>query len=459
MKRKIAQFRIKFTLLVLDTLSMCLALALAFNMRFFSFLTEIMPVTKGIPKADFYYGALFFIVPLMLFVLYQNGFYRQYFLPFLDEMVRVIKSVTTGIFFLVMITFFYRDVSYSRMTILLFWVFLILVILLAREIFKLTAKQLLRSVLKRESVLVVGQGNKMLKTVLKRHPYLQLSFFPSADDGDVDKIRVLIDEKGISQVIFVQHNWQEQKLMDFYDWCENRQIDLKFVPDMVQLCKGEVLIDSSFGIPVFHLKSLSFSGSDFYLKRIMDLVIAITALAFIWPIMLIVAILIKIDTSGPSLYHHKRMGYRGKIFDFYKFRTMVIDADVLLEKIKAKSERRGPVFKMSNDPRVTKIGRFLRRYSIDELPQLINVLKGDMSIVGPRPQVLWEAKAYDDWAKRRLRILPGITGLWQISGRASLSYEEMIELDIFYIENWSVGLDLMILFKTLPAIFSNKGAS
>ena len=179
---------------------------------------------------------------------------------------------------------------------------------------------------------------------------------------------------------------------------------------------------------------------------------------FIWPILLIILVLIKIDSPGPYLYRHKRVGYRGRYFDFYKFRTMVANADVLLAKLQNQSDRQGPVFKMTNDPRVTKFGRFLRRFSIDELLQLFNVLKGDMSLVGPRPQVLWEAAAYDDWAKRRLRVLPGITGLWQVSGRANLSYEEMIELDIYYIENWTPGLDIKILLKTVPAIFGKTGA-
>jgi exopolysaccharide biosynthesis polyprenyl glycosylphosphotransferase len=226
----------------------------------------------------------------------------------------------------------------------------------------------------------------------------------------------------------------------------------------VQICKGEVDIDSSLGIPVFHLRAVSLSGYNFYFKRTLDLVISIIVLSFIWPVLLMVAILIKIDSSGPFLYRHKRMGYRGEVFNFFKFRTMVVNADDLLEKYKKMSERKGPVFKMANDPRITRIGKTLRRYSIDELLQLLNVLRGEMSLVGPRPQVLWEASAYDDWAKRRLRVLPGITGLWQVSGRASLSYEEMIELDIYYIESWSLGLDLKILFNTLPAIFTKEGA-
>jgi len=443
---------------MLDISAIYLALICAFNVRFFTQLTFFFPVTKGAPSWQFYYNSLFFVIPLIAFVFLQNGLYRLFFVSFLDEMVRVIKAVTIGVFFLVMATFFYREVSYSRLTFILFWAFLIIFVLLFRELFKNALKFLLRSFVKRENVLIVGQGNKMLKEVLKQHPQLQLSFVPESGEGNIEKIKSIIKEKNISQVFFVQIDWKENSLMDFYDWCENEGIDIKFVPDMVQLCKGEVLIDSSFGIPIFHLKSLSFSGFNFYFKRILDLIISISVISLIWPLMLLLIIIIKIDSPGPFLYHHKRMGYRGRIFDFYKFRTMVVDADAQLDKFKAQSERKGPVFKMSNDPRITRIGKYLRRFSVDEIPQLINVLQGDMSIVGPRPQVLWEAKAYDDWAKKRLRILPGITGLWQISGRASLSYEEMIELDIYYIENWSAGLDLKILLLTLPAIFSKKGA-
>ena len=189
-----------------------------------------------------------------------------------------------------------------------------------------------------------------------------------------------------------------------------------------------------------------------------DVFLSFLILSALWPLMALIVVMIRLDSQGEILYHHKRMGYRGRVFNFYKFRTMVINADELLEKFKAQSERKGPVFKMENDPRITKVGKLLRRYSLDELPQIFNVLKGEMSLVGPRPQVLWEASAYDDWAKRRLRVLPGITGLWQVSGRASLSYEEMIELDIYYIENWSLGLDIEILLRTIPAVFSRRGA-
>jgi FlaA1/EpsC-like NDP-sugar epimerase len=207
MKLKTSRVIIRSILLTLDILSVCAALFLAYNTRFFTPFTNIFPVTKGIPAAQFYLSALVFIIPLLLFVLHQNGLYKIYFIPFLDELVRVVKAVTTGIFFLVLTTFFYREVSYSRLTFLLFWLFLIVLILLFREMFKSTARLLLRSILKRENILIVGQGNKMLKAVLKKHPHLQVLFFPEAEIENIDKIKNMIDEKDINQVIFVQHNW------------------------------------------------------------------------------------------------------------------------------------------------------------------------------------------------------------------------------------------------------------
>ncbi|MEW6042288.1 MAG: exopolysaccharide biosynthesis polyprenyl glycosylphosphotransferase, partial [Elusimicrobiota bacterium] len=235
-------------------------------------------------------------------------------------------------------------------------------------------------------------------------------------------------------------------------------IELKIVPDILQMSLGETVIDNSLGMPVFNMKPVSLTGLNFFYKRIFDILLSIIILSLTSPLLMFTILLIKLGSPGHVLYIHKRMGYKGRVFNFFKFRTMIKDADSLLEKIKHLSERNGPVLKMKNDPRITHFGKILRRYSIDELPQLINVIRGDMSIVGPRPQVIWEANAYDIHAKKRLRISPGITGLWQVSGRAALSYEEMINLDIYYIENWSPGLDLKIIIRTMLVIFSKKGA-
>ncbi|MFH1415849.1 MAG: sugar transferase, partial [Elusimicrobiota bacterium] len=193
-------------------------------------------------------------------------------------------------------------------------------------------------------------------------------------------------------------------------------------------------------------------------KRVCDIVMSMLIMVALGPFLLFLIIVIKLDTPGPIIYSHLRKGYRGKSFKFYKFRSMIRDADNQLDELIEKNERGGPVFKMRKDPRVTKAGLFIRKYSIDEIPQLFNVLKGDMSLVGPRPQVLWEAKVYDEEAKRRLNILPGVTGLWQVSGRSDLSYKQMIELDLYYLENWTPGLDMKILSKTLPVVLMKKGA-
>jgi exopolysaccharide biosynthesis polyprenyl glycosylphosphotransferase len=221
---------------------------------------------------------------------------------------------------------------------------------------------------------------------------------------------------------------------------------------------GEVIIDESLGVPTFQIKPVSLQGTAFLTKRVMDVCISSLLLGFFFIPLVIIALVIKLTSKGNIFYEHARVGFRQRTFQFMKFRTMVQDADALLQQLKVKSDRKGPVFKMKNDPRVTSIGRFLRRYSLDEIPQLINVLRGEMSLVGPRPQVIWEAQHYDEWAKKRLNVLPGITGLWQVSGRAELTYEEMIELDIYYIEHWSPGLDIKILLRTIPAVLFAEGA-
>ncbi|MCB4790447.1 MAG: sugar transferase [Elusimicrobia bacterium] len=446
------------TLLTLDAAVICFAFYFSYHMRFFSIVTDVFPLERGIPEWIFYKYLLYLIVPLYLFVFSQHSFYSVYFTPFLDELLRVARAGSESFFFLVMATFFYRDFSFSRLTFLFFWINSILFIFIAREIFKTTTTYFLYRILGKERILVIGKENKVLKKIIKQHPYIKVTYYPYDDLPNAEKIKSIILDKSINQVILTHQKWPQDKLLNFYDMCENLKTDLKFVPDIVQICRGEIIIDSSLGIPVFHLKSVSLDGFNFYFKRVVDLILSIIFISFSWPVLLFIIYLIKVDSSGSFLYYHKRVGYRGKIFSFYKFRTMVKNADALLEEVKSQNERQGPVFKMSKDPRITRVGRFLRRYSLDEIPQIINVLRGEMSIVGPRPQVLWEAEAYDDWSRRRLRVLPGITGIWQVSGRASLSYEEMIELDIFYIENWSMGLDLNIIFRTIPAVITKEGA-
>jgi exopolysaccharide biosynthesis polyprenyl glycosylphosphotransferase len=195
-----------------------------------------------------------------------------------------------------------------------------------------------------------------------------------------------------------------------------------------------------------------------WLKRWMDVLGSVVALLLLSPIMLSVAVLIKLESEGPIFYRATRVGKDGKTFGMIKFRSMRRDADKLLASLMASNEADGPIFKMKSDPRITKVGAVIRRLSIDELPQIFNVLMGHMSLVGPRPPIPAEVEKYDDWHHGRLRAVPGMTGLWQVSGRSEVSFQDMVRLDLRYIRNWSVGLDLEIIWRTIPAVLKSRGA-
>jgi exopolysaccharide biosynthesis polyprenyl glycosylphosphotransferase len=210
-------------------------------------------------------------------------------------------------------------------------------------------------------------------------------------------------------------------------------------------------------VPVLELNRQPIPALGLFLKRIMDLSIGVVTLVVTAPVLLLAAIAIKIDSPGPALYRAWRVGRKGRKFRCYKFRTMVADADARKNGLMHMNERNGATFKIADDPRITRLGRFLRRYSIDELPQLLNVLKGDMSIVGPRPHPEDDFKRYDLAHFRRLDVTPGLTGLWQVTARSDPSFEKNVLLDLEYIENWDVLLDLKILIKTIPEVLGGSG--
>jgi exopolysaccharide biosynthesis polyprenyl glycosylphosphotransferase len=193
-------------------------------------------------------------------------------------------------------------------------------------------------------------------------------------------------------------------------------------------------------------------------KRTFDLAVSAVGLLLIAPVLALIALAIRVDSDGAVLFRQERVGLHRQRFQVLKFRTMVVGAENMLADLKALNEADGPLFKLRQDPRVTRVGRFLRRYSLDELPQLWNVLKGEMSLVGPRPPLPREVEAYEDWQLDRLEVRPGITGLWQVSGRSELPFDEYVRLDLFYIENWSLAYDLFILAKTIPMLLAARGA-
>ncbi len=213
---------------------------------------------------------------------------------------------------------------------------------------------------------------------------------------------------------------------------------------------------------ILNSSQLNPQNSTVYLvtKRIIDISVAIIGLLIFSPIMLIVAIAIKLeDIRGPILFSQVRIGYLGNEFKIYKFRSMYVDAEERLQELQHLNEQTGPVFKIKNDPRITKVGKFIRKTSLDELPQLVNVLKGDMSIVGPRPSLPSEVAQYNDYQKQRLLVKPGITCVWQVSGRNKIGFEEWVELDLEYIKNQSISFDIKLILKTIPVLLGDRNAS
>lgn len=240
---------------------------------------------------------------------------------------------------------------------------------------------------------------------------------------------------------------------------EKLDVDLLVAPGVVDVAGPRLQIRPVSGLPLIHVEKPQYNGAKRFEKRLFDIAFASAVLFCGLPLLVGVAIAIKLTSRGPVFYRSERIGIDGQPFEMIKFRTMVEGADKLVDKLVAENESEGGVlFKMRSDPRVTPIGRILRKYSIDELPQFINVLTRDMSVVGPRPPLANEVKTYDDYVRRRLLVKPGITGLWQVSGRSDLSWEDSVRLDLFYVENWSMVSDLLIALRTLKAVFGHAGA-
>ena len=239
---------------------------------------------------------------------------------------------------------------------------------------------------------------------------------------------------------------------------EEVDVDLVVAPGVVDVAGPRLQIHPVAGLPLLHVDRPQYRGAVKFRKLALDMIGAGIWLLLMWPFFLVVAILIKLDSRGPVFYRSERIGLSGKPFAMLKFRTMVVDAEERRVELVARNDGAGPLFKVRDDPRITKVGRWLRRLSIDEAPQLFNVLLGQMSLVGPRPPLRSEVVTYSGEVSRRLLVKPGITGLWQVSGRSDLTWEESVRLDLYYVENWSLIQDLMIVWRTIGAVFKGTGA-
>jgi len=443
----------------MDACAFVLAYQSAFLTRFHSELfLHHFPVTKGMPDIHIYHQALIVLLPVWLFVFYYIGIYKEPIQYIYDEVIRIVKGVLLGALLSTATSFAYRGAEYSRLVTLLWAFYSIGIILILHELVKFFYMRLARRIEGPSHALVIGSGHAVnaIREMSRRDPFVRVSF--QENKGNLAELDKTLKQHKFSTVVLLQGALSSADILEISRICESHDVQCQIVPDLLEMRRGEIIFNGFCGLPTFHIRSLSMHGSNYVVKRGFDLLISMLILIVLSIPLLIISLLIIIDNPGPALYTQDRMGWRSRKFKLYKFRTMGTDADTQLKSLKHLSDRSGPVFKMKNDPRITRVGKWLRKFSIDEIPQIFNVIKGDMSLVGPRPQVLWEAEAYDEHAKKRLRLLPGITGLWQVSGRASLSYEEMINLDIYYLENWSLGLDLKILIRTLPAVFAKEGA-
>ena len=271
-------------------------------------------------------------------------------------------------------------------------------------------------------------------------------------------IDALLDRSPVDEVILADPDYPEEAVLDLVSSCHSRGVRVRIAPATTDVLIRRAQFVPGSATPLFELRAPVFEGFDFWTKRAFDLVVSGLLIIVLSPLMAVVFTLLKLDSRGPLFYRSRRPGLGGEAFDCLKLRTMVVGADQMQSTLEQDNEADGALFKIRRDPRVTRFGALLRRFSIDELPQLINVLKGEMSLVGPRPLPERDYALMTPRQRRRYEVLPGMTGLWQISGRSDLTFDELVRLDFQYLEAWSVSLDLAIIAKTIPAVLRRRGA-
>ncbi len=417
------------------------------------------------------------LLTAILIVAYQlDGVYR---FPrgrsWLFEVYGIINGTTTGIILMVVGFFFYRPYFFSRLIFL--YAMVLIVVLLG---FSRLLKNILLGLLRERGigvrrVLIVGAGEvgRMFMRTIVAQPGLGYQIMGFVDDdpekshseigrfkglGDIDQLPRIIQNEEIDEVIVTLPWMYHRKILNIMAQCQRQHVRARLVPDLFQMSLSHVEIDDLSGIPLIGIRDISFSRWGFVVKRVIDAAVSAVGLLVLLPLMGLIALAIKIDSPGPILFRQMRVGKNGRQFILHKFRSMHVGAEQEQEQLARLNEATGPLFKIKADPRQTRVGGILRRSSLDELPQLYNVLRGEMSLVGPRPPIPKEVEQYQEWHKKRLEIAPGLTGLWQVSGRSELTFDEMVLLDIYYIENWSPVLDTIISLRTIPHVLFGDGA-
>lgn len=466
--------KIRNITLIGDVILMNVGFALAYLIRYdWQWLRPVMfyePYTDYLQQQ----AALSF---LLVFTYAQVGVWQRRRGEFwLDEVWRVLYATAAGIGLMIGITFFVQPTPFSRL--LFAWAFLVIVFLisLARLARRFILSLLYQRGVLADRVLVLGSGEVgrgVIRTLLAR-PDLGFKAIGYLHDGHSDNNiglgripnlgtftdleRVLHRESPLHTVFIALPGQQHEDITRFLHICQTEGVRAQVVPDLLQLSMNRVEMNNMAGIPTLRIRDVGISRGQQLAKRVLDLGVILLLSIPALVATAVIALAIKLDSPGPIFYSATRIGKDGKPFPMYKFRSMVIDADEQKASLQAYNQADGPLFKIKDDPRLTRVGKIIRRLSLDELPQLYNVLRGQMSLVGPRPPLPDEVAVYKPWHKQRLSVIGGITGLWQVSGRSDLTFDELCLLDIYYIENWSLSLDIRILLQTIPHALAGRGA-
>ncbi len=471
-RRQTAQ---KVVLTLLDVVFINVAFALSYIIRYrlnMPYPVEERydaPFTPYIP-----FAILLTVLSLTMFRLsglYEERRRRRW----LNEIYSLVSGTATSIVIVMAITFFLQPLVYSRGMLVLAGVLIVVSLSIVRLIWSVILASHYRRGVGVQRLLIVGAGEigrAVMRTILAT-PMLGYQIIgyvdddPAKDDGlgrirslgKLDQLSEVIVKEKIDEVIVTLPWMYHRRIMQIVEDCEREHIQVKVVPDVFEQRMRNVDLDTLSGIPLLGPGPERLGSSAVLIKRAVDLVLSIIALPFFALLYVVAGIAIKLDSPGPILFKQQRIGKDGKPFEVVKFRTMIVGAEQMKDAVTHLNKFKDNILlKVPDDPRMTRVGRFLRRTSIDELPQIINVLRGEMSWIGPRPNTPDEVAQYAPWQRKRLSVLPGITGLWQVSGRSDVPFDEMCLLDIFYIENWSLELDFRIMLQTIPHLIVGNGA-
>nr|HID14458.1 undecaprenyl-phosphate glucose phosphotransferase [Anaerolineae bacterium] len=455
--------------ILLINASMLLAYWVRYELQWFRDISYYHPLSAYVP-----FGLLFTVLMLLTFRM-DRVYQRWRGHAWLDQVYRIINATAKSVVVMLAITFVLQPLQYSRLLLVEAGIIAIILLALSRTAQNGIVGWLRARGVGVDRVIIVGAGEvgrTVMRTIVAR-PELGYQIVGFIDDnpakgstdigrfkalGPLNNLPRLIEEEAVDEVIITLPWMYHRKIMSIVRECERRQVSARIVPDLFQMSLSQVDVDDLGGVPLIGVREVGFGRGALLVKRVIDVIGATIVLVLGAPLLALIALAIRLDSSGPIVFRQTRVGAGGKTFEMYKFRSMRKGAEEELERLRELNEADGPIFKIRDDPRLTRVGKLLRRFSLDELPQLWNVLRGEMSLVGPRPPLPVEVSRYMEWHKRRLEVRPGMTGLWQVSGRSLLSFDEMALLDIYYIENWSLWLDFKILLRTIPRVLFGDGA-